>query len=107
MLIWVMWGYTMAFGDGGNAIISGFGKAFLSGVTPDSMAATFSEGVVIPEYVFICFQMTFAAITVALVLGATVERMKFRSEEHTSELQSLMRISYSVFCFKKKTKHYY
>src|SRR3546814_337573 len=77
MLIWVMWGYTMAFGDGGNAIISGFGKAFLSGVTPDSMAATFSEGVVIPEYVFICFQMTFAAITVALVLGATVERMKF------------------------------
>src|SRR3546814_7593074 len=54
MLIWVMWGYTMAFGDGGNAIISGFGKAFLSGVTPDSMAATFSEGVVIPEYVFIC-----------------------------------------------------
>ncbi|MBY8828808.1 ammonium transporter [Hephaestia mangrovi] len=77
MLIWVMWGYTEAFGDGGNAIIAGFGKAFLAGVTPASTAATFTEGVAIPEYVFICFQMTFAAITVALVLGSVVERMKF------------------------------
>jgi len=77
MLIWVMWGYTEAFGDGGNAIIAGFGKAFLHGVTPDSTAATFTAGVAIPEYVFICFQMTFAAITVALVLGSVVERMKF------------------------------
>ncbi|MET0137782.1 MAG: ammonium transporter [Sphingobium sp.] len=77
MLIWVMWGYTMAFGDGGNAIISGFGKAFLAGITPDSTAATFTDGVVIPEYVFVCFQMTFAAITVALVLGSVVERIKF------------------------------
>ncbi|MBR0553047.1 ammonium transporter [Stakelama marina] len=77
MLVWVMWGYTMAFGDGGNAIISGFGKAFLHGVTPDSTAPTFTDGVAIPEYVFVCFQMTFAAITVALVLGSVVERMKF------------------------------
>ena len=77
MLIWVMWGYTEAFGDGGNAIIAGFGKAFLMGVTPASTAATFTAGVAIPEYVFICFQMTFAAITVALVLGSVVERMKF------------------------------
>ncbi|MFT3966622.1 MAG: ammonium transporter [Sphingobium sp.] len=77
MLIWVMYGYTMAFGDGGNAIISGFGKAFLSGITPDSTAATFTDGVVIPEYVFVSFQMTFAAITAALVLGAVVERIKF------------------------------
>jgi len=77
MLIWVMWGYTMAFGDGGGEYISGFGKAFLKGVTPDSVAATFTPGVAIPEYVFICFQMTFAAITVALVLGSVVERMKF------------------------------
>ncbi|MCE7795108.1 ammonium transporter [Sphingobium sufflavum] len=77
MLVWVMWGYTMAFGDGGNAIISGFGKAFLAGITPDSTAATFSDGVVIPEYVFVSFQMTFAAITVALVLGSVVERIKF------------------------------
>ena len=77
MLIWVMWGYTMAFGDGGGPFLAGFGKAFLHGVTPESTAATFTAGVAIPEYVFICFQMTFAAITVALVLGSVVERMKF------------------------------
>ena len=77
MLIWVMWGYTMAFGDGGGDFISGFGKAFLNGVTSASTAATFTDGVAIPEYVFVCFQMTFAAITVALVLGSVVERMKF------------------------------
>ena len=77
MLIWVMWGYTMAFGDGGNAVIAGFGKAFLGGITAASTAATFTDGVAIPEYVFVCFQMTFAAITVALVLGSVVERMRF------------------------------
>jgi Amt family ammonium transporter len=77
MLIWVMWGYSEAFGDGGNAVIASFGKAFLRGVTPETTAATFTPGVAIPEYVFICFQMTFAAITVALVLGSVVERMKF------------------------------
>ncbi|WP_267394797.1 MULTISPECIES: ammonium transporter [unclassified Sphingomonas] len=77
MLIWVMYGYTMAFGDGGNDFISGFGKAFLKGITSESTAATFTAGVAIPEYVFICFQMTFAAITIALVLGSVVERMKF------------------------------
>lgn len=75
MLVWVMWGYGMAFGPEGNAFIS-WGKFFLSGVTPDSTAATFSDEV-ISEYVFICFQMTFAAITAALVLGSVVERMKF------------------------------
>lgn len=77
MLLWVMYGYTMAFGDGGGEYISGFGKALLRGITPDSTAATFTAGVAIPEYVFICFQMTFAAITIALVLGSVVERMKF------------------------------
>ncbi|TNE34934.1 MAG: ammonium transporter [Alphaproteobacteria bacterium] len=76
MLIWVGWGYTMAFGGSSNVFISDFSKLFLAGVTPDSTAATFSEEV-ISEYVFICFQMTFAAITAALVFGATVERMKF------------------------------
>lgn len=81
MLIWVMWGYTMAFGpdasDGLKPYVSSFGKAFLAGVTPASQAATFTKGVEIPEYVFISFQMTFAAITVALVLGSLVERIKF------------------------------
>ena len=76
MLVWVMWGYGMAFGPEGNAVVS-WGKFFLAGVTPDSTAATFTDGVEIPEYVFVCFQMTFAAITVALVLGSVVERMKF------------------------------
>ncbi len=77
MIIWVIYGYTMAFGDGGNAFIAGFGKLFLAGVTADSTAATFTDGVVIPEFVFIAFQMTFAAITVSLVIGGLVERMKF------------------------------
>ena len=76
MLVWVMWGYGLAFGPEGNEYIS-WGKFFLAGVTPDSTGATFTDGVVISEYVFISFQMTFAAITAALVLGATVERMKF------------------------------
>jgi len=75
MLIWVMWGYSTAFGPEGNAFFS-WGNLFLSQVTPDSTAATFSDEV-ISEYVFVSFQMTFAAITAALVLGATVERMKF------------------------------
>ena len=77
ILVWVGWGYTMAFGDGGNGFVAGLGKLFLKGVTSASTAPTFSEGVAIPEYVFVCFQMTFAAITVALVLGSVVERMKF------------------------------
>lgn len=76
MLLWVMYGYGLAFGPEGNAFIS-WGKWFLAGVTPASQAATFTAGVEIPEYVFICFQMTFAAITIALVLGSVVERMKF------------------------------
>jgi Amt family ammonium transporter len=75
MLIWVMWGYSTAFGPEGNAFFS-WGNAFLTGTTADSTAATFSDEV-ISEYVFISFQMTFAAITAALILGATAERMKF------------------------------
>lgn len=76
MLIWVMYGYGLAFGPEGNSFIA-WGKWFLAGVDPSSQAATFTDGVEIPEYVFICFQMTFAAITIALVLGSVVERMKF------------------------------
>jgi Amt family ammonium transporter len=75
MLIWVAWGYSTAFGPEGNAFFS-WGNAFLSQVTSDSTAATFSDEV-ISEYVFVSFQMTFAAITAALVLGATVERLMF------------------------------
>src|SRR3712207_3112562 len=78
-LIWVTYGYSLAFTNGGglNDFVGGFSKAFLSGVDPNSVAATFSHGVVIPEYVYICFQMTFAMITPALIVGAFAERMKF------------------------------
>jgi Amt family ammonium transporter len=69
----------MAFTSGGslNPFVGGFSKVFLAGVSPDSTAATFSNGVVIPEYVYICFQMTFAMITPALIVGAFAERIKF------------------------------
>ena len=77
MIIWVVYGYSFAFGGSTSAFFGGFGKLFLAGVTPDSTAATFTDGVVIPEFVFICFQMTFAAITPALIVGAFAERVKF------------------------------
>ncbi|WP_420902677.1 ammonium transporter [Silicimonas algicola] len=79
MVIWALWGYSFAFGGGTSPYWGGMGKLFLSGVTADSMAATFTDGVVIPEYVFIAFQMTFAAITPALIVGAFAERIKFGS----------------------------
>ncbi len=77
MVIWVVYGYSVAFGGGTGAYWGGLGKLFLAGVTSESMAATFTDGVVIPEYVFIAFQMTFAAITPALIVGAFAERIKF------------------------------
>ena len=77
MIVWVVYGYSFAFGGSTSAFFGGFGKLFLVGVTPDSTAATFTDGVVIPEFVFICFQMTFAAITPALIVGAFAERVKF------------------------------
>ena len=80
MLIWVMWGYSLSFGDTTyegtlGKFISG-GSYFLMGTDASSTAATFTDEV-ISKYVFISFQMTFAAITAALILGATAERMKF------------------------------
>ena len=77
MIVWVVYGYSFAFGGSTSAFFGGFGKLFLAGVTTDSTAATFTDGVVIPEFVFICFQMTFAAITPALIVGAFAERVKF------------------------------
>lgn len=75
-VIWVIYGYSLTF-TGGSSLIGGLSKAFLAGVTPDSKAATFSVGVAIPELVYITFQMTFAMITPALIVGSLVERMKF------------------------------
>ncbi|NTE87651.1 ammonium transporter [Agrobacterium rubi] len=77
MIIWVVYGYSFAFGGSESPFFGGFAKIFLSGVTKDSTAATFSQGVVIPEYIFVMFQMTFAAITPALIIGAFAERIKF------------------------------
>ncbi len=78
-LIWVIYGYSLAFTSGGslNAYIGGLSKAFLKGVDASSVAATFSNGVVVPEYAYIAFQMTFACITPALIVGAFAERVKF------------------------------
>ena len=75
-VLWALYGYSVAF-TGGNAFVGGLGKAFLVGITPDSIVATFSKGVVIPELIFVAFQLTFAAITPALIIGAFAERMKF------------------------------
>jgi Amt family ammonium transporter len=72
-LLWAFYGYSLAFEDGGalNGFVGGLGKAFLSGVTVDAMSGS------IPETVFMTFQMTFAVITPALIVGAFAERMKF------------------------------
>ena len=75
-VLWVLYGYTAAF-TGGNPFIGGLDKLFLKGITPDSVAATFSKGVVIPELAFVAFQATFAAITCCLIVGSFAERMKF------------------------------
>jgi len=75
-VLWFIYGYSVAF-TGGNPFFGGFDKLFLKGVTDASTAATFSKGVVIPEFAFIAFQATFAAITPCLIIGAFAERMKF------------------------------
>jgi Amt family ammonium transporter len=75
-LVWVSWGYTLAF-TSGTPFIGGFSKLFLQGVDATTVAATFSNNVYIPEYAFVVFQMTFACITPALIVGAFAERIKF------------------------------
>lgn len=79
MIIWVTYGYSLAFTDGGslNSFVGGFSKAFLAGVDTTTLSETFTKGVAIPELTFVCFQMTFACITPALIVGAFAERIKF------------------------------
>ena len=72
-IIWVMWGYTLAFGPSQAGLVGGLDYLFLNGIGVDSLSGS------IPTYVFLLFQMTFAGITVALVLGSIVDRMKFSS----------------------------
>ncbi|MEN9559847.1 MAG: ammonium transporter [Pseudomonadota bacterium] len=76
LVLWFAYGYSLAFTEGGH-FFGSFDRLFLKGMTTDSMAATFSKGVVIPEFVFVAFQATFAAITCALIVGAFAERIKF------------------------------
>src|SRR5262245_28030312 len=79
MVMWLFVGYSMAFTDGGpvNRVVGGLGKAFLNGVDTTTLVETFSVGASIPELAFVAFQMTFACITAALVLGGVAERVKF------------------------------
>ncbi len=77
MIAWVLYGYSFAFGGSTNAFFGGFAKVFLAGVDPTTTATTFTKGVVIPEYIFVMFQMTFAAITPCLIIGAFAERIRF------------------------------
>lgn len=76
LVLWALYGYSLAF-TGGGAFFGGFDKLFLKGITVDSVAATFSKGVVIPELTFVAFQATFAAITATLIVGSFAERAKF------------------------------
>ncbi|HEX7871447.1 MAG TPA: ammonium transporter [Sphingobium sp.] len=79
-LMWCVCGYSIAFTSGGdNHFFGGLSKAFLMGVDGTTVGATFSNNVYIPELVFVVFQMTFAMITPALIVGAFAERIKFSS----------------------------
>jgi Amt family ammonium transporter len=79
MVMWLLVGYSLSFTDGGglNRFVGGLSKAFLAGVDTSTLIETFSVGVAIPELIFVAFQMTFACITAALVLGGVAERVKF------------------------------
>lgn len=79
MVMWLLVGYSLSFTDGGglNRFVGGLNKAFLAGVDATTLVESFSIGAPIPELVFVAFQMTFACITTALVLGGVAERVKF------------------------------
>lgn len=83
VVLWCLYGYSLAFTEG-NAFIGGFDRVFLKGIWDPTTAtftsaATFTKGVVLPEFVFVAFQATFAAITCALIVGAFAERIKFKA----------------------------
>ncbi|MBN9427272.1 MAG: ammonium transporter [Burkholderiales bacterium] len=75
-LLWVIYGYSLAF-TGTGSFFGSFEKIFLKGVSLETLADTFSEGIKLPEYVFVAFQATFAGITTALIVGSFAERIKF------------------------------
>jgi Amt family ammonium transporter len=75
-VLWAIYGYSVAFNEG-NAFFGNLDKLFLKGMTPDSVAATFSKGAVLPEFIYVAFQGAFAAITCGLIVGAFAERARF------------------------------
>lgn len=75
-VLWCIYGYSLALTEG-NPFFGGLSKVMLMGVTPDSLTGTFSKGVNIPEFIFIAFEMTFAAITPTIIIGSFAERVKF------------------------------
>lgn len=75
-LLWAIYGYSLTFG-GSGLFIGGFDRLFMQGITVDSVAATFSKGVHIPEFAYFAFQLTFACITPCLIVGAFAERIRF------------------------------
>lgn len=75
-ILWVTYGYSLAFTEG-NAFFGTLSKAFLKGITPDSIAASFNKGIGISEFAYVAFQGAFAAITCCLILGAFAERIRF------------------------------
>ena len=75
-LLWAIYGYSLAF-SGSGVFIGGLDRLFMAGMTVDSLAATFSKGVYIPEFAYFAFQLTFACITPCLIVGAFAERIKF------------------------------
>ncbi|QGZ41102.1 Amt family ammonium transporter [Pseudoduganella flava] len=82
IVLWCIYGYSLAFTQGGTSILGSFDRAFLKGIYDPAAgafayAATFSKGVVIPEFIYVAFQGTFAAITCGLIVGAFAERAKF------------------------------
>ncbi|UXI68285.1 ammonium transporter [Tahibacter amnicola] len=76
VVLWTVYGYSLAF-TAGNAFFGGFDRLLMAGLKPETVAATFSKGVVVPELGFFAFQAAFAAITCALVVGAFAERVRF------------------------------
>jgi ammonium transporter, Amt family len=76
-ILWAVYGYSLAFTQGSTPFVGGFDRLFMSGLKPENVAATFSKGVYVPEMAYFCFQLTFAAITPCLIVGALAERVKF------------------------------
>ena len=77
VVLWAIYGYSLALTEG-NPIVGGFSQLFLAGTTADSTAGTFTDGIVLPETIFIAFQSTFAGLTCALIVGSNGRKSEIR-----------------------------